>query len=115
MLLLIGLLAGTVGGSMGVGGGVVIVPALIFFFGFSQHSAQGTSLAVLMFPVAIIGAYNYYKNGYVHIKYAIILVLAFAVGQYLGSLLSVHLPAKLLRNIFGFFIILVGLKMILSK
>ncbi len=115
ILLLIGLLAGTVGGSLGVGGGVVIVPALVFFFGFSQHSAQGTSLAVLMFPVAVIGAYNYYKHGYVHIKYAIILVLAFAVGQYLGSLLSVHLPAKLLRTVFGVFIILVGLKMILSK
>ena len=101
MLLLIGLFAGTVGGSLGVGGGIVIVPALIFFFGFSQHSAQGTSLAVLMFPVAIFGAYNYYKNGYVNLKYALIIVLAFAVGQYLGSLLSINLPERVLRKVFG--------------
>ena len=71
LLLGIGLLAGTVGGSLGVGGGIVIVPALVFLFGFSQHTAQGTSLAVLMFPVAIIGVYNYHKNGYVQIKHAL--------------------------------------------
>ena len=115
LLLGIGLLAGTVGGSLGVGGGIVIVPALIFLFGFSQHTAQGTSLAVLMFPVAIIGAYNYHKNGYVQIKHALIILIAFAVGQYLGSLLSVHLPAKTLRSIFGIFVILMGLKMVFGR
>ena len=115
MLLLIGLFAGTVGGSLGVGGGIVIVPALIFFFGFSQHSAQGTSLAVLMFPVAIFGAYNYYKNGYVNFKYALIIVLAFAVGQYLGSLLSVNLPERVLRKVFGGLVVLVGFRMIFWK
>ena len=115
LLLLIGLIAGTIGGSMGVGGGIVIVPALILFFGFSQHTAQGTSLAVLMFPMAIFGAYNYHKNGYVNIKYALILVLAFAVGQYLGSLVSVNLPERLLRKVFGGFVVLVGLRMVLWK
>jgi len=115
MLLLIGLFAGTVGGSLGVGGGIVIVPALIFFFGFSQHSAQGTSLAVLMFPVAILGAYNYYKSGYVNFKYALILVLAFAVGQYFGSLLSINLPERVLRKVFGGFVVLVGFRMIFWK
>jgi uncharacterized membrane protein YfcA len=115
ILLGIGLLAGSVGGSLGVGGGIVIVPALIFFFGFSQHTAQGTSLAVLMFPVAMIGAYNYYKNGYVEIKHALIILVAFAVGQYLGSLLSVNLPEKTLRSIFGFFVILMGLKMVFGR
>ncbi len=115
MLLLIGLFAGTVGGSLGVGGGIVIVPALVFFFGFSQHSAQGTSLAVLMIPVAVFGAYNYYKNGYVNFKYALIIVIAFAVGQYLGSLLSVNLPERVLRKVFGGFVVLMGLRMIFWK
>lgn len=115
ILLGIGLLAGSVGGSLGVGGGIVIVPALVFFFGFSQHSAQGTSLAVLMFPVAIIGAYNYYKNGYVQIKHALIILVAFAVGQYIGSLVSVHLPEKTLRSVFGIFVILIGLKMVFGR
>lgn len=100
---------------MGVGGGIVIVPALVFFFGFSQHSAQGTSLAVLMFPVAIIGAYNYYKNGYVQIKHALVILVAFAVGQYIGSLVSVHLPEKTLRSVFGIFVILMGLKMVFGR
>ncbi len=115
ILLGIGLLAGSVGGSLGVGGGIVIVPALVFFFGFSQHSAQGTSLAVLMFPVALIGAYNYYKNGYVQIKHALIILVAFAVGQYIGSLLSVNLPEKTLRSFFGIFVILMGLKMVFGR
>ncbi len=115
ILLGIGLLAGSVGGSLGVGGGIVIVPALIFFFGFSQHTAQGTSLAVLMFPVAMIGAYNYYKNGYIEIKHALIILVAFAIGQYFGSLLSINLPAKTLRSIFGVFVILMGLKMVFGR
>ncbi len=114
-LVVIGLLAGTVGGGLGVGGGVIIVPALVFLFGFNQHEAQGTSLAVLMFPMAVFGAYNYYKNGYVHFKHALIIVAAFAVGQYLGSLLSVNIPAKTLKPVFGVFIVLMGLKMIFSK
>lgn len=115
ILVLIGVLAGTVGGSFGVGGGIIIVPALIFFFGLNQHTAQGTSLAVLMFPVAIIGAYNYYKSGYVNVKYVLILVLAFAVGQYLGSTLAIHLSDRLLRRIFGLFVLAVGLKLVLGK
>ena len=115
LLIFIGLLAGTVGGSFGVGGGIIIVPALVFFFGLSQHTAQGTSLAVLMFPVAIVGAYNYYKNGYVNVKYVLILVVAFLVGQYLGSMLAIHLSDKILRKIFGLFVLAVGLKLVLGK
>ncbi len=115
LLLAIGFLAGTVGGSLGVGGGIVIVPALVFFFGLNQHTAQGTSLAVLMFPVAIMGAYNYYRNGYVNLKYVLILVLAFAVGQYVGSLVAIHIPGRVLRKIFGIFVVLAGLKMVFAK
>ena len=102
ILILIGLLAGFTGGSLGLGGGIIIVPALIFLLGFSQHQAQGTSLAVLIFPVALLGAYNYYRAGYVNSKYVIILALAFFVGSYFGSLMAINLPAKMLKKIFGF-------------
>jgi uncharacterized membrane protein YfcA len=115
LLLIIGLLAGIVGGSLGVGGGIVIVPSLVFLLGFSQHQAQGTSLAVLLFPVAILGVINYYKNGYVNFKFAIILIIAFVIGSYFGSLISVHLPERILRKMFGIFMLLVSLRMIFIK
>lgn len=114
-ILIIGLLAGFVGGSLGIGGGIIIVPALAFLMGFSQHEAQGTYLAVLLFPVGILGVINYYKAGYVHFKYAIILIAAFLLGSYLGSLLAVNLPDALLRKLFGGFMLLVSLKMIIGK
>ncbi|MDX9847745.1 MAG: sulfite exporter TauE/SafE family protein [Tenuifilaceae bacterium] len=115
ILIVIGLLAGFTGGSLGLGGGIIIVPALVLIMGFSQHQAQGTSLAVIVFPVAILGAYNYYKSGYVNLKFVVILALAFFIGSYLGSLMSINLPAKLLKKIFGFAILVLSLKMIFDK
>jgi len=115
LLLAIGFLAGVVGGSLGLGGGIIIVPALVFILGFSQHQAQGTSLAVLLFPIGILGVINYAKNGYVNYKYALILIVAFVLGSYLGSVISVHLPAKTLKKIFGIFMLVLSIKMIFDK
>lgn len=115
LLIIIGFLAGIVGGSLGLGGGIIIVPALVFILGFSQHYAQGTSLAVLLFPIGILAVINYTKNGYVNYKFAVILMLAFVAGSYLGSEISVHLPEKILKKVFGIFLLLVSLKMIFSK
>lgn len=115
LIIIIGLLAGFVGGSLGVGGGIIIVPALLFLLGFSQHEAQGTYLAVLLFPIGILGVLNYYKHGYVHFKFAAILIVAFLLGSYLGSLLAVNLPDKVLTKIFGIFMLFVSIKMILGK
>ena len=115
LIIIIGLLAGFIGGSLGVGGGIIIVPALLFLMGFSQHEAQGTYLAVLLFPVGLLGVINYYKHGYVHFKFAIILIVAFLAGSYLGSLLAVNLPEKLLTKLFGIFMLLVSIKMIIGK
>jgi hypothetical protein len=115
LIIIIGLLAGFVGGSLGVGGGIIIVPALLFLLGFSQHEAQGTYLAVLLFPIGILGVVNYYKHGYVHFKFAAILIIAFLLGSYLGSLLAVNLPDKVLTKIFGIFMLFVSIKMILGK
>ena len=115
ILIIIGLAAGIVGGALGVGGGIVIVPALVFIMGFSQHHAQGTSLAVLLFPIGILGVLNYHKQGYVNFKFALVLILAFVAGSYLGSVISIHLPEKILRKIFGVIMLIAALKMIFGK
>lgn len=114
-LLLIGLVAGFTGAAFGLGGGIIIVPALVIFMGFTQHQAQGTSLGVLVFPVALLGAYNYYKSGFINVKFIFILAIAFVIGSYLGSLFSISLPEKLLKKLFGIFILLISLKIIFEK
>ncbi len=115
IILVIGLMAGLVSGALGVGGGIIIVPALILFLGFSQHMAQGTSIAILLLPTGILAVLQYYKNGYVDVKVALILMLLFVVGAYLGSLVSLSLPDKVLKKVFGIFMLLVSLKMVFGK
>jgi uncharacterized membrane protein YfcA len=115
ILITIGLSAGIIAGALGVGGAIIIVPALVFFLHMDQHTAQGTSLAILLLPVGILAFLNYYKHGYVHLKVAVIVVLTFVIGGYFGSLLSVHLPDKLLRILFGILMLATGIKMILTK
>lgn len=115
ILIAIGLVAGIVAGSLGVGGGVIIVPCLVFFLGYSQHQAQGTSIAFMIPPIGILAAYNYHKQGFIEYKTAIIITFTFVIGAYLGSLLSVNIPDKILRKIFGIFMLFIALKMIFSK
>ncbi|MBN1413890.1 MAG: sulfite exporter TauE/SafE family protein [Bacteroidales bacterium] len=115
ILILIGLSAGMIAGALGVGGAIIIVPALVFFFSMPQHLAQGTSLAILLFPVGLLAFLNYYKHGYVNFKVAIIVMLAFIVGGYFGSLISVNLPEKPLKVLFGALMLIAGMKMILGK
>jgi uncharacterized protein len=115
ILLIIGLLAGLVGGGLGVGGGIVVLPALIFFLGFSQHQAQGTSMVMMLPPITILAAYNYYKQGFVNMNAAIILMVAFVVGSYFGSLLAMKIPDKTLTRIFGFLLLFVAIKLIWGK
>jgi hypothetical protein len=115
ILIVIGLSAGIVSGMMGVGGAIIMVPALVFFLGLTQHQAQGTSLSVLIFPVGILAFWNYYKQGYVNFKITVIIILAFVIGGYLGSLVAVHIPERPLKIIFGMLIIVLGLRMIIKK
>jgi uncharacterized membrane protein YfcA len=110
-LLVLGALAGYFSGLVGIGGGVIIVPALIFFFGFEQHSAQGTTLALLIPPIGILGAWAYYQKGYVDIKTAAIICAGFILGSYIGGRTAVGLPQGVLEKIFGTVLILVGIKM----
>jgi|SRR6056297_866523 len=115
LLLIVGLLAGFVGGMMGVGGGVVVIPALVFIMGFSQHQAQGTALAFMLPPIGLMAAWNYYKAGYVNVKYALLLMVAFVVGAWVGSMISVQLPEKVLKKIFGVMLLYVAYRMIFKS
>ncbi|WP_148783284.1 sulfite exporter TauE/SafE family protein [Aquimarina intermedia] len=114
-LIAIGLLAGFLSGTLGIGGSIVMIPLLILFVGFSQHEAQGTSLAVLSVPVTILAAYTYYKEGFVNWKYAMVIALTFVIGGYLGSKLAISINQLLLKKIFGGILLLVSLKMIFNK
>ena len=115
LLIATGLLGGVIAGSLGVGGGIIIVPSLVFIFGMSQHLAQGTSLAVLLFPVGLFAVINYHKEGYINYKFAIILMVAFLLGSYFGSKMAINLPAKTLKKMFGVLMMLAGVKMVLGK
>lgn len=115
LLVLAGLVAGVLGGFMGVGGGIVVIPILVYVLGTSQHTAQGTSLAFMLAPVGIFAFINYYKAGYVNVKYAIIIAVAFMVGSYFSSKWAVQMNTDTLKKVFGALIILVGIKMLLGK
>ena len=111
-LLLIGLAAGFMGGLVGIGGGVIIVPALVMLLGMTQHAAQGTSLTMILFPVGILGVLNYYKQGYVDFKYAGLLAIGFFVGSYLGSKFSLSLPQLTVKKIFAVVMMLLAFKIL---
>ncbi len=111
-LLLIGLAAGVLGGMVGVGGGLIVVPALVFFFGFSQHEAQGTSLGLLVLPVALLGMLNYYKQGYVDFKVVGLLAFSFLIGSYFGSKWALALPQETIKKYFAVLLFYTAFKMI---
>jgi hypothetical protein len=111
ILVVIGLITGAVGGMLGIGGALILIPALVYFMGFSQHEAIGTSLAVMLPPIGLFAAYNYYKAGQVNIKYALIIAAAFMIGSYFTSRLALKMPENLIRKIFSVFIILIAIRM----
>jgi uncharacterized membrane protein YfcA len=115
ILIAIGIITGVMAGMLGIGGAIIMIPALVFLLGINQLTAQGTSLAVMLPPIGIIAAYNYYKAGQVNIKYAIILAIFFLVGSYFGSKLALNIPQPLVKKIFGVLLLLVAAKMLLSK
>ncbi len=110
--ILIGVTAGILSGMFGVGGGILIVPALVFFIGMTQHQAQGTSLGLMLLPIGILAAYNYYKAGDLNIKAGLIIALAFVVGGYFGSKIALNINDVLLKRIFGVLMLAVALRMI---
>lgn len=112
IIIIIGILAGILSGMVGVGGGLIIVPSLIYFLGFSQHSAQGTSLGMIMLPVGIFAVMQYYKQGHVDFRIVGILAIGFLAGSYFGSKIALNIPQESLKKIFAIFMLLVALKML---
>ena len=112
VLLVIGLAAGILGGLIGVGGGIIIVPSLIYFLGFSQKEASGTSLGILLLPVGILGVLQFYKAGYVDMRTVWLVSFGFLVGSYFGSKIALRFSQETVRKIFAIVMILIALKMI---
>jgi uncharacterized protein len=114
-LVVIGLVAGMLSGLVGIGGGLVMVPAMVWLLGYSQHQAQGTSLAVLMLPVVFLAARDYYKAGHIDPKVVGVIAAAFVVGGYFGGKWALALPADQLRKVFGVILLLASIKLLLNK
>jgi hypothetical protein len=111
LLTIIGLIVGFFGGMFGVGGGVMLIPALVYIIGMEQHSAQGTSVAIMLPPIGILAAYNYYKAGHVNIKYSVIIAITFIIGSYFGSKAAVQIPDQISKKIFAVIMFLISIKM----
>jgi uncharacterized membrane protein YfcA len=114
MLIVIGIGAGMLSGMVGIGGGIVIVPALVYLMAFSQKQAQGTSLAILLLPIGILAVLNYYKDPEVHldVKVVALITVGFLAGSYFGSKLALMLPDATVKKIFAIFIMLIAIKML---
>ncbi len=115
ILIVIGVISGLLSGIFGIGGAIIVIPALVFILGLSQHEAQGTSLAFMLPPVGILAAWNYWKDGNVNWKIALVLSITFVVGAYFGSQFSLNISDKMLRRVFGVLMIGMALKLIFSK
>ena len=112
LLGLLGAIAGVFSGLFGIGGAVIIIPALVFLFGFEQHMAQGTSLAMLLPPIGLLAAWRYWQAGHVKLGIALLMAAAFFVGAALGAHFAVNIPQPLMKRLFGVAITLIGLIMI---
>ncbi len=115
LLLCIGLLAGIASGFVGIGGGMIIVPALVFGLGLNQHLAQGTSLAMMIPPIGILAVMSYYKAGQIQLEYAGILALTFVLGAWMGSKWALRINPSVVRLIFGLFMLFAAGRLILRS
>lgn len=113
--ILIGLAAGVASGFFGIGGGLIMIPAMVYFFHLTQHQAQGTSLAVLTPPVAIFAVIKYYKEGNVNLYMAAFIAVSFIFGAYFGGTYVQYISDPTLKKIFGVLLLIVSIKMILGK
>lgn len=113
--IILGLFGGVMSGLLGIGGAIMIVPALVYIFGFDQKMAQGTTLALLIPPVGLLGVWQYYNAGNVNLKVAGIMCIGMFIGAYLGGYLANQLSSDTLRKIFGVMLLLISIKMIFGK
>jgi uncharacterized membrane protein YfcA len=112
MLLVVGLAAGVLSGLVGLGGGVIIVPALVYLIGFNQHQATGTSLGILLLPAGIFAVLNYYQKGYIDVKVVLLIFVGFLVGGWLGSKISLNISEGTLKKVFAVVLLLIAGKVL---
>jgi uncharacterized membrane protein YfcA len=115
LYVLLGLVAGIFSGLIGIGGAIIIIPALVLLFGLSQHTAQGTTLALMVPPIGLLAALAYYKQGFVDLKIAAFVCIGFFIGGFLGAKFAIGIPEAILKKVFGAVLLLVSVKMILGK
>jgi uncharacterized protein len=111
-LIVLGIVAGVLSSMVGIGGGIVIVPTLVIGFGLAQHTAQGTTLAMLSVPVALASVINYHKAGAVNWQFVVWLCIGFVVGGYFGSQVALQIPVKTIKRVFAIVMIAVAIKML---
>jgi hypothetical protein len=111
----LGLLVGAISGLAGIGGGVLLIPALVIFFGLTQHQAVGTSLAVMVPPVTLAAAIEYYRRGHVDLKITLILTAAVFLGSWATARFAHQVPEVWLRRIFGVVLLFVSLRFMAAK
>ncbi len=114
ILLGVGLVAGVFSGMFGIGGGIVIVPALLFFLKMNQLQATGTSLAALIPPVGLLGAFEYYRGGYINVKFAALIAIGLFIGAVFGAKLMIGLPPATAKRIYAVFLLAIGARMLIS-
>jgi uncharacterized membrane protein YfcA len=115
IFVVLGIVVGMFAGILGIGGAIFVIPVLVYVFGWEQHMAQGTSLAMLVPPIGILAAWKYYQAGHADLKVAALLCVGFFVGGYFGGVIANQLPAETLRKVFGVALLLISLKMIIGK
>ncbi len=115
ILIFLGAIAGFSAGFLGIGGGVIVIPGLVYLLNYSQLEAQGTSLAMMLPPIGLFAIYNYYNAGYVNIKAALILVVAFMIASYFSSKIAVNIPEIVIKKIFAVFLLLYAAKLFIEK
>jgi uncharacterized membrane protein YfcA len=115
LYILLGLVVGVLSGIVGIGGGILIVPGLVYLFHMNQHKAQGTSVAALLAPVGVLAFWEYHKAGNVDLKAGLLIALGFTLGGYFGGMWAQHIPELLLRRIFGTLVVIIGIRLLLSR
>lgn len=115
LLIALGLVAGFAGGLIGIGGGIIVIPALVFLLGMSQSTAQGTNIAVMLPPIGLLAFINYYKSGMMDLRYALVIAVFSLIGGYFGSKLAITIDQTLLKRIFGVFLLFMAYKMLTAK
>jgi len=115
LYVILGLVAGIFGGLFGIGGAVIIIPALVYLFGLTQHQAQGTTLAIMVAPIGLLAALRYYQSGNVNLSIAIFVCMGFFVGGFIGANFAQYVPEPLLKKLFGVLLFFISMQMMLGK